>query len=35
MEYKFFVRKVEHEIGLDIADLEPDEKKYNLNPYLA
>ncbi len=35
MEYKFFVRKVEHEIGQDIANLEPDEKKYNLNPSLA
>lgn len=35
LEYKFLVRKVEHETGFDTIDLEPDEKKYKLNPSIA
>lgn len=35
LEYKFFTRRVEHEMGQELADLEPEEKKYNLNPAIA
>ena len=34
-EYKFFIRRVEHELGQDFDELDPDEKKYNLNPVIA
>lgn len=34
-DYDFFNRKVEHEIDNSFSSLEPEEKKYYLNPQIA